>query len=93
VRDVRRADDLPIAPALARLRGTPMLCVYGTGETESACRDADPSLIERIARRGDHHFDRDYAALADIILRRIDRGADTHAQSSVPRRKTSAIPK
>jgi type IV secretory pathway VirJ component len=69
VRDTKRPSDLPVAPELARLRGTPMLCVYGSDEKDSACRPADPSLIERVERGGAHHFDKDYAGLGALVLR------------------------
>lgn len=68
VRDTHRATDLPTAPELAKLRGLPLLCVYGADERDSGCRDADPSLVTRVERGGAHHFDGDYAALGDIIL-------------------------
>lgn len=68
VRDVRRGDDLPVAPELARLRGQRMLCVYGAQERDTGCRDADPALITKVARPGDHHFDGDYRAIGDLIL-------------------------
>lgn len=72
LRETSRPDDLPVLPELERLRGTVrMLCVYGTDETESACRDADPTLVERVAREGGHHFDGDYASLAEEIVRRL----------------------
>jgi len=73
VRDTHRPSDLAVAPELARLRGTPMLCVYGSDEKDSACRLADASLIERVERGGAHHFDKDYAALAALVLRRLGR--------------------
>jgi type IV secretory pathway VirJ component len=68
IRDVHRKGDPPILPEIERLRGTPMVCVYGAGEEHSACRDADPSLITRFERKGDHHFDHDYPAIALLIL-------------------------
>lgn len=71
-RDTRRRDDLLVAPELAKLRGLRLLCVYGTDETDSACRDADPALVTRIARPGGHHFDRDYSALGDAILAALE---------------------
>jgi type IV secretory pathway VirJ component len=67
VATVHRDDDLPVLPELERLRGTRMLCVYGAGEADSACRQADPTLLTRVARPGDHHFDGDYAGLAREI--------------------------
>ena len=68
IRDIHREGDPPILPELERLRGMPMLCVYGTGEDHSACRDADPTLLSRFPRNGDHHFDGDYDAIAGLIL-------------------------
>lgn len=68
VRTTRREDDLPVAPELARLRGTPMVCVYGTEEQDSACRGADPTLMTQIVRRGAHHFDGDYRTLGELLV-------------------------
>lgn len=59
---------LPVLPELETLRDTPMLCVYGREEEESLCRAVDSTLVRRFARDGGHHFDRDYRALAKIIL-------------------------
>jgi type IV secretory pathway VirJ component len=76
LRETSRPDDLPVLPELERLRGTvPMLCIYGAEEKESGCRDADPTLVERVERTGGHHFDGDYASLAGEIVRRIGAGA------------------
>ena len=63
--------DPPILPELARLRGTNMLCVYGTREEESLCREVDPTLVYRVAREGGHHFDGDYRSLTELILARM----------------------
>ena len=65
---VRRPGDPLTLPELERLRGVPMLCVYGEEEKESGCRDAPDSLIKHFARAGAHHFDGDYGALANIIM-------------------------
>jgi type IV secretory pathway VirJ component len=67
-RDVKRAGDLPTLPELEKLRGVPMMCIYGTEEKASGCRDAPPDVVERVARNGSHHFDNDYRAIADLIL-------------------------
>ena len=67
--------DAPILPELERLRGTNMLCVYGTKEDESLCREVDPKLVHPVAKVGGHHFDGDYRALTDLILARIALGA------------------
>lgn len=64
-RDIARDDDVPTLPELAKVRA-PVVCVYGSGETESACRST-ASAVKRVERRGGHHLDGDYEAVADII--------------------------
>ncbi len=64
--------DPAILPELQRLRGTNMMCVYGTKEDESLCRSVDSTLVFRDARVGGHHFDGDYRAIADLILQRLN---------------------
>jgi type IV secretory pathway VirJ component len=63
--------DPPILPELQRLRGTNMLCVYGTKEDESLCRGIDPTLVYPVARVGGHHFDGDYKSLTELIIARM----------------------
>jgi type IV secretory pathway VirJ component len=63
-----RPSDRPILPELERLRGTPVLCVYGKDEKESLCRLADTSAVRVDQRPGSHHFDGDYDAIATVIL-------------------------
>jgi type IV secretory pathway VirJ component len=69
--DTSRPSDRPILPELERLRGTPVLCVYGQDEKESLCRLADTSAVRVDRRAGRHHFDGDYDAIASEILRLI----------------------
>jgi type IV secretory pathway VirJ component len=64
---------LPIAPELAKLRGTRVLCIYGRDEAESACREIDPALATRDERPGGHHFDGDYDAVAARIAQELAR--------------------
>ena len=64
-----KPSDVPILPELERLRGTPVLCVYGQDEKESLCRLADTSAVHVDKRSGRHHFDGDYDAVAAEILR------------------------
>ena len=66
--DHSRPSDRPILPELERLRGTPVLCVYGKDEKESLCRLADTSAVRVNQRPGNHHFDGDYDAIASVIL-------------------------
>jgi type IV secretory pathway VirJ component len=69
--DTSRPSDAPILPELERLRGMTVLCVYGKDEKESLCRLADTSAVRVDQRRGRHHFDGDYDAIAAEILRYI----------------------
>jgi len=67
--DTSKPSDPPILPELERLRGTPVLCVYGKDEKESLCRLADTSAVHVDKRKGHHHFDGDYDAIAAEIVR------------------------
>jgi type IV secretory pathway VirJ component len=67
--DTSRPSDMPVLPELERLRGTPVLCVYGKDEKETLCRLADTSAVKVDQRAGHHHFDGDYDAIATEILR------------------------
>lgn len=71
MRETSRDDDLPIAPELERLRGTRLVCLYGTEEVESGCRGADPTLMTILGRSGGHHFDRNYDEISASLLRRL----------------------
>lgn len=66
---------LEVAPAVAGLGDMPVLCVYGTEETDSACPRLPPGRARRVAVAGGHHFGGDYAGLAREILRQISAGA------------------
>jgi len=65
-RDVSRDDDVPTLPELAKLQGVHVVCVFGSDERESACRSTEPE-VKRIERRGGHHLDGDFEAVADLI--------------------------
>lgn len=68
-----KSSDPPVRPELELLRqaGIRMLCVYGTQEKESLCRDAQDGLMTRVAKQGAHHFDGDHPALATQILAQL----------------------
>ncbi|MBL0173391.1 MAG: hypothetical protein IPP90_22420 [Gemmatimonadaceae bacterium] len=68
VKDTRRASDIAIEPELEKLRGTRMVCVYGTDEETSGCRDDSSGLMTKDARPGGHHFDRNSSALVAHVL-------------------------
>jgi type IV secretory pathway VirJ component len=70
--NIHRPGDLPVRAELERLRGTPVLCIYGRRDHDAICPSLDPTLARPIARPGGHIFDRRQgAALADTILRAL----------------------
>ncbi len=68
IRAVRRPSDVLTLPELKRLEGLNMLCVYGSDEDDSACRDAPPGLTKRVERAGGHHFGSGFDVLAQLII-------------------------
>lgn len=66
--DSPTAKALPVPPEIERLRGPPLLIVYGEKDASSC----GPRLSEHLGRvvrvPGDHHFNRDYDRLAALIL-------------------------
>lgn len=58
----------PLAPLLASLRGLPMTCLYGANDPHAACLGFDPAVIRPVRLAGDHHFNRDTAAVARAVL-------------------------
>jgi type IV secretory pathway VirJ component len=55
-------------PEVDKIIGIPVLCVYGTEETDSLCPKLDPHKATIVKLKGGHHFDGDYAGLARLIL-------------------------
>ncbi|CAN7155767.1 hypothetical protein LJR164_000145 [Phenylobacterium sp. LjRoot164] len=59
----------PIAPTLARLKGLPIVCLYGDQEQDAACPSFPAGLIRPIKLGGGHHFDGDYSSVGAAINR------------------------
>jgi type IV secretory pathway VirJ component len=77
------SDWLPVAPAkskyptkeeVEKLKGIKVLCIYGEEDTECVCNTIDPAAAKAIKLPGSHHFDRDYDALAALILKERPAG-------------------
>ena len=67
--DVPRRTDLPTQPELDRIRGTPILCVYGASEKGSLCPSLDPSLARVVRHAGGHVLDASSgAAVAALVV-------------------------
>ncbi len=55
-------------PELKALGRTPLVCIYGADEDDSPCRTLDPKSAKVVRLTGGHHFDGNYAGLADTVL-------------------------
>jgi len=55
-------------PEVNRIAGIPVLCVYGEDERDSLCPKLDANKFIVVKLKGGHHFDGNYAALAQQIL-------------------------
>jgi type IV secretory pathway VirJ component len=55
-------------PEVNRVTGMPVLCIYGEDEDDSLCPKLDPKKFNVVKVKGGHHFDGNYAGLADDIL-------------------------
>lgn len=74
VRTVNRPTDILVKPYIERIVNAPVVCVYGTTEGDTVCPELDAKRIHLIKRDGDHHFDRDYTALARDVLAIVTAG-------------------
>jgi type IV secretory pathway VirJ component len=83
VANIHRPGDLPVLPEVERLRGTPVLCIYGRGDRHAICPTLDSSLARPVLRDGGHAVTRaEGPALVDAILERIV--APTKGQAGSP---------
>jgi type IV secretory pathway VirJ component len=55
-------------PEVNRIVGIPVLCIYGEDEHDSLCPKLDPNKFKVVKLKGGHHFDGNYAGLANEIL-------------------------
>jgi len=62
------ADALPVLPEATKIPARLMQCIYGQDETDTACPTLELRGVETFRRNGGHHFDGNYAALAELIL-------------------------
>jgi type IV secretory pathway VirJ component len=55
-------------PEVNRITGVPVVCIYGEGDSDTLCPKLDPSKVRVVKLKGGHHFNGDYAGLAQEIL-------------------------
>lgn len=56
-------------PEVNRITDIPVLCIYGEDESDSLCPKLDPNKFIVIKVKGNHHFNGNYAGLAQEIMR------------------------
>jgi type IV secretory pathway VirJ component len=67
----------PVLPEIAKLNPALVQCFYGAEEEDTACTASEFDRAERIKTGGGHHFDGDYAALAEKIMAGARRRAES----------------
>jgi type IV secretory pathway VirJ component len=67
------ADTTPVLPELIRLDRATLQCFYGTDEDDTLCPSPDIANAEIIRTSGGHHFDGNYAGLAERIIEGLAR--------------------
>ncbi|WP_454718108.1 AcvB/VirJ family lysyl-phosphatidylglycerol hydrolase [Caulobacter segnis] len=62
-------DSFPVRPAIDALKNLKITCVYGDQERNDICPTLPDAAAAKVRLPGDHHFNRDYAALAAAVLK------------------------
>lgn len=60
-----------VIPEVQKLAGMHVMCVYGSDEGNSVCRELGAKGVEAVELPGGHHFEGNYAELADMIHARL----------------------
>jgi type IV secretory pathway VirJ component len=66
--DLNLPGALPIAPALARLNGLPVICIRADRDPRAACSRLRPALVSETRLPGGHHYEGQEEAMAATIL-------------------------
>lgn len=67
--NIATPDSFPVRPAIAALSDLKITCVYGDKERADICPSLPEPQVAKVRLPGDHHFNRDYAALGAAVLR------------------------
>jgi len=68
---------LPIGPEMASTK-VPLVCVHGADENDSFCLKPQPSKVRVVDLPGGHHYDGDYTALGNLIVKNLPRRTDNN---------------
>lgn len=67
-----QGDTHQVAPELKKIT-EPVLCVYGTGDDDTLCKEFKAPNVTTIPLPGDHHYEGDFKAVTKLILERLHR--------------------
>ena len=67
---VESKEQVPTVPAIRAMAGPHVLCVQALEDTDDPCPGLKANGIEALALPGDHHFDRDYKKVSDLVFSR-----------------------
>lgn len=62
---------LPTRPEVEKLRGTPMLCVYGREDRSAVCKDLPADLMQTLELSGSHRIGSGYEEIVTAILQAV----------------------
>jgi len=68
-----RKSDLPVRPEIEKLRGTPILCLYGDQDSDSICPGLDPALARVVLLKGGHRIGGNFSPVLEEIRKEISR--------------------
>jgi len=63
-------ESIPTLPEASKLQGLEVVCVYGRKESNMLCPQMPPEAGSVIVTDGNHHLDKDYVLLTDLLLER-----------------------
>jgi type IV secretory pathway VirJ component len=66
---------IPLGPELAASK-IPLVCVHGAEEDDSYCLKPQPPTVRAVALAGGHHYEGNYAALGDLIVKNLPARAN-----------------
>jgi type IV secretory pathway VirJ component len=66
--------EIPVAPEVAKLKGSRVLCIYGAEEQKSMCRGLPAGQAVVVEVPGDHGFEGDAGKLAERFVGEIGTG-------------------
>ena len=75
-------DALPIGPELAASK-IALVCVHGADESDSFCLKPQPQNVRVVQLPGGHHYDGNYRALGDLIVKNLPARATHSARAAV----------